>query len=89
MGIDTLAVIEPKFAGSQTTTILKVTALYLAALIGLAKVALIILKETSNIDTINETGKIALAVIIERGFKKVVEFLVNSSTRVNLYKLYR
>ena len=48
--------------------------------------ALIILKETPNIDTINETGKIALAVIIERGFEKVVEFLVNSGARVNLYK---
>ena len=35
MGIDTLAVTEPEFAGSQTTTILEVTALHLAASMGL------------------------------------------------------
>lgn len=86
VGIDTLAVTEPEFAGSQTTTILEVTALYLAASMGLAKVASMILKETPNIDAVDGTGKIVLAVVIERGFEKAVEFLVNSGARVDLHE---
>ena len=86
VGIDTLAVTEPEFAGSQTTTILEVTALHLAASMGLAKVASMILKETPNIDAVDETGKTALAVAIERGFEKAVEFLVNSGARVDLHE---
>ena len=86
MSINTLAITEPEFAKSQTITILEITALYLTALISLAKVILIILKETSNIDTINEMRKTVLAIIIEREFEKIVKFLINSNTRVNLYK---
>ena len=86
MGIDTLAVPEPEFAVSQTTTILEVTALYLTTSIGLAKVASMILKETPNIDAVDETGKTVLAVAIERGFEKAVEFLANSGARVDLHE---
>ena len=62
----------------------EVTALHLAASMGLAKVAAMLLKETSNIDAIDETGNTALAVAMERGFEKAVEFLVNSGARVDL-----
>ena len=86
MGINTLAIIEPKFAKSQTTTILEVIALYLAALISLAKVTSMILKEIPNIDTVNEIRKTVLAITIEREFEKTVEFLINSNARVNLHK---
>ncbi|KAH0564805.1 hypothetical protein GP486_001807 [Trichoglossum hirsutum] len=60
------------------------TALHLAASMGLAKVASMLLKETPNIDALDETGKTALTVAIERGFEKAVEFLVNSGARVDL-----
>jgi ankyrin repeat protein len=62
----------------------EVTALHLAASMGLAKVASMLLKETPNIDALDETGKTALTVAIERGFEKAVEFLVNSGARVDL-----
>lgn len=68
----------------KTSQMLEVTALHLAASMGLAKVASMLLKETSNIDAVDETGKTALAVAIERGFEKAVEFLVNSGSRVDL-----
>ena len=63
----------------------EVTALHLAASMGLAKVASMLLKETPNIDAVDETGKTALAVAIERGFEKAVEFLVNSGACVDLH----
>lgn len=62
----------------------EVTALHLAASMGLAKVAAMLLKETPNIDAIDEAGNTALAVAMERGFKKAVEFLVNSGACVDL-----
>ena len=71
-------------AGDQPSRMLEVTALHLAASMGLAKVASLLLKENPNIDAVDETGKTALAVAIDRGFEKAVEFLVNSGAHVDL-----
>jgi ankyrin repeat protein len=68
----------------KASRIPEVTALHLAASMGLAKVASMLLKETPNIDAVDETGKTALALAIERGFEKAVEFLVNSGACVDL-----
>lgn len=62
----------------------EVTALHLAASMGLARVASMLLKETPNIDAVDETGKTALTVAMERGFEKAVEFLINGGALVNL-----
>ncbi len=43
-----------------------------------------LLKQTPNIDAVDETGKTTLAVAIERGFEKAVQFLVNSGACVDL-----
>ena len=84
---------DSEFSMSEATTwestikasrIPEVTALHLAASMGLAKVASMLLKETPNIDAVDETGKTALAVAMERGFEKAVEFLVTSGACVNL-----
>ena len=68
----------------SSSRIPEVTALHLAASMGLAKVASTLLKETPNIDAVDETGKTALTVAMERGFEKAVEFLVNSGAFVDL-----
>jgi len=68
----------------RASRIPEVTALHLAASMGLAKVASMLLKQTPNFDAVDETGKTALAVAIERGFEKAVEFLVNSGACVDL-----
>ena len=52
---------------------------------GLAKVASMLLKETPNIDAVDETGKTALTVAMERGFEKAVEFLINGGALVDLH----
>jgi ankyrin repeat protein len=62
----------------------EVTALHLAASMGLAKVASLLINEVKDIDAVDETGKTALAVAMERGFEKAVEFLVNSGASVDL-----
>ena len=62
----------------------EVTALHLAASMGLAKVASMLLNEVPNIDAVDITGKTALTLAIERGFEKAVEFLVNSGASVDL-----
>ncbi|SLM37659.1 Ankyrin repeat-containing domain [Lasallia pustulata] len=62
----------------------EVTALHLAASMGLAKVASMLLNEVPNIDAVDESGKTALALAMERGFEKAVEFLVNSGASVDL-----
>lgn len=62
----------------------EVTALHLAASMGLARVASLLIKDTGDIDTLDETGKTALALAIERGFEKAVEFLITSGARVDL-----
>ena len=62
----------------------EVTALHLAASMGLAKVAGILLKEMPNIDAVDETGKTALTIAIERGFENAVELLINSGSVVDL-----
>jgi ankyrin repeat protein len=67
------------------TRIPEVTALHLAASMGLARVASMLLGATSDIDAVDETGKTALAVAMERGFEKAVEFLLNSGACVDLY----
>ncbi|KAL8967442.1 MAG: hypothetical protein Q9197_005429 [Variospora fuerteventurae] len=68
----------------KTSRIPEVTALHLAASMGLAKIASLLLKETTNIDAVDETGKTALALALERGFEKAVEFLINSGACVDL-----
>ncbi|KAI9760770.1 MAG: hypothetical protein M1840_002216 [Geoglossum simile] len=68
----------------RSSRIPEVTALHLAASMGLARVASMLLNESPNIDTVDETGKTALAVAMERGFEKAVEFLVNSGASVDL-----
>ena len=72
-------------AKMRASRIPEVTALHLAASMGLAKVASMLLKETPNIDAVDETGKTALAVAMERGFEKAVEFLINSGASVDLH----
>lgn len=66
------------------TNMPEVTALHLAASMGLAKVASMLLNEVPNIDAVDESGKTALALAMERGFEKAVEFLVNSGASVDL-----
>lgn len=68
----------------KSSRIPEVTALRLAASMGLAKIASLLLKETTNIDAVDETGKTALALALERGFEKAVELLVNSGACVDL-----
>ncbi|WEW56343.1 hypothetical protein PRK78_001786 [Emydomyces testavorans] len=63
----------------------EVTALHLAASMGLAKVGSMLLKETPNVDAVDETGKTALTVAMERGFEKAVEFLLTSGACVDLH----
>lgn len=69
---------------NEPSRVPEVTALHLAASMGLAKVAAILLNETPNIDAVDESGNTALAVAMERGFEKAVEFLVNSGASVDL-----
>ncbi|KAI4169534.1 MAG: hypothetical protein LQ343_005614 [Gyalolechia ehrenbergii] len=68
----------------KTSRVPEVTALHLAASMGLAKIASLLLKETTNIDAVDETGQTALALALERGFEKAVEFLINSGACVDL-----
>ncbi|KAL9014774.1 MAG: hypothetical protein Q9180_008921, partial [Flavoplaca navasiana] len=68
----------------KSSRVPEVTALHLAASMGLAKIASLLLKETTNIDAVDETGKTALALALERGFEKAVEFLLNSGACVDL-----
>ena len=51
---------------------------------GLAKVASLLIQESGDIDAVDDTGKAALALAMERGFEKAVELLVNSGARVDL-----
>ncbi|MCJ1401500.1 hypothetical protein MMC11_004714 [Xylographa trunciseda] len=70
------------------TRIPEVTALHLAASMGLAKIASMLLSDSPNIDAVDETGKTALAVAMERGFEKAVEFLLNSGACVDLSNIH-
>ena len=69
---------------AEVSQLPEVTALHLAASMGVAKVAAMLLKETPNIDAVDENGNTAPAVAIERGFEKAVEFLVISGACVDL-----
>lgn len=62
----------------------EVTALHLAASMGLAKVASLLIRESGDIDAVDNTGKTALALAMERGFERAVEFLINSGASVDL-----
>ena len=75
---------EPWETKIRSSRIPEVTALHLAASMGLAKIASLLLSETSNIDAVDETGKTALGLALERGFEKAVELLVNSGACVDL-----
>lgn len=68
----------------EASRIPEVTALHLAASMGLAKVAAMLLKETPNIDAVDETGNTALTMAIDKGFEKAVEFLITSGACVDL-----
>ncbi|KAL8730751.1 MAG: hypothetical protein Q9166_003821 [cf. Caloplaca sp. 2 TL-2023] len=75
---------EPWETKIKSSRIPEVTALHLAASMGLAKIASLLLKETTNIDAVDETGKTALGLALERGFEKAVELLINSGACVDL-----
>lgn len=75
---------EPWETKIKSSRVPEVTALHLAASMGLAKIASLLLKETSNIDAVDETGKTALGLALERGFEKAVELLINSGACVDL-----
>lgn len=68
----------------QSSRVPEVTALHIAASMGLAKVASMLIKERTDIDAVDETGKTALALAMERGFEKAVGFLVNGGACVDL-----
>ncbi len=51
---------------------------------GLAKIASLLLKEITNINAVDETGKTALALALKRGFENAAAFLVNSGASVDL-----
>ncbi|KAL8906512.1 MAG: hypothetical protein Q9207_001998 [Kuettlingeria erythrocarpa] len=68
----------------QSSRVPEVTALHIAASMGLAKVASMLVNERADIDAVDETGKTALALAMERGFEKAVGFLVNSGACVDL-----
>ena len=72
---------EPPDLGDRIT---EVTALHLAASMGLAKVASMLLEKTSDINAVDGTGKTALAVAMEKGFEKAVEFLIEQGAHVDL-----
>lgn len=75
---------EPWETKIKSSRIPEVTALHLAASMGLAKIASLLLKETTNIDAVDETGKTALGLAMERGFEKAVNLWVNSGACVDL-----
>ena len=55
---------------------------------GLAKVASLLLKEVPDIDAVDDSGKTALQVAMERGFENAVEILVNSGASVDLGSMH-
>ena len=75
---------EVTFEEPQPSRVPEVTALHIAASMGLAKVASMLINETADIDAVDETGKTALTLAMERGFEKAVGFLVNSGACVDL-----
>ena len=81
MGEDEVDLWTTKIRNSRVP---EVTALHLAASMGLAKVASLILKETPDINAVDNTGKTALALAMERGFEKAAEILVNNGASVDL-----
>jgi len=76
--------IQPWLHRTSVSRMPEVTALHLAASMGLARVASLLIKESGDIDAVDETGKTALALAMDRGFEKAVEFLVNSGASVDL-----
>ncbi|KAM7210235.1 hypothetical protein V8F06_014387 [Rhypophila decipiens] len=46
--------------------------------------ASMLLKEAPDIDALDDSGRTALSVAIERGFEKAVEFLIDCGALVNL-----
>lgn len=62
----------------------EVTALHLAASMGLAKVASMLLRNASDIDAVDGTGKTALAIAMERGMQSAVSLLIENGASVAL-----
>jgi hypothetical protein len=67
----------------KPSRIVEVTALYLAASMGLARVASVPIEGSGDIDAVDENGHTALSVALERGFEKAVEFLVENGAQVD------
>lgn len=84
--VESTGIFEDEAINVSKDSVLEVTALHLAASMGLARVASMLLKETPNIDAVDQTGKTALDVAMERGFEKAVEFLVSNGAAVNLHE---
>ncbi|KAL8952932.1 MAG: hypothetical protein Q9222_001191 [Ikaeria aurantiellina] len=68
----------------KTCRIPELTALHLAVSMGLARIASLLLKETTNVDAVDENGKTPFVLALERGFEKAIEFLINSGASVDL-----
>nr|POF21844.1 isoform 3 of ankyrin-3 [Quercus suber] len=66
----------------------EVTALHLTASMGLVQVASMLLSNVPEIDAVDESGKTALMVAIERGFEKAVELLLTRGASVSLDSEY-
>lgn len=61
---------EPSNTNIKNSRNPEVTALHLAASMGLAKIASLLLKETSNIDAVDETDKTALGLVLKEASRK-------------------
>ena len=75
---------QPWQSRTSVSRMPEITALHLAASMGLAKVASLLIRESGDIDAVDDTGKTALALAMERGFERAVEFLINSGASVDL-----
>ena len=79
---------QPWQSRASANRLPEVTALHLAASMGLAKVASFLIKESGDIDAVDDTGKTALTLAVERGFERAAEFLIKSGASVNLGSAY-
>lgn len=68
----------------QTGNIVEVTGLHLAASMGLIKVAAMFIEKMANVDAVDEAGRTALEVAMDRGFWEAAELLVNHGAQVDL-----
>ena len=69
---------------ATTDMMVEVTALHLAASMGLTRVASMLLRNECDVNVTDQTGKTALNVAMDRGFEKASEFLVAKGARINI-----